>query len=210
MPMKLASGILLSLFVASPGSTSGPKVEPEAWANLNYQNCFQQLLARPEESPGFRSTHDLVVTLRVVDGCRFERQLTLYTMPEGGARGQVIEVVGASIRGQLRELRKGSPNADLTSLCSSVRVDRKEIPPLAVISALLEELRALSLSPVIEPVIHLHGIRYTLWVTAVGNESYFDFSAPGADSPTAECRHPLDRWAQRVLWAAGLQCEPWE
>jgi len=205
MPLALTL-LLVSLGLGLTGAKVSP-ADAESWARLNYDFCLTRTFTRPEEEPGFRTSHDLVVSVRVVDHCRPERQVTFYETPQGIVGARVIAVIGVPLRDQLRRLRGQSPETDVVNLCNRVEVHSEDLGVSKTYREILGELRSLRISPVEEPVIHLHGVRYTIWIVSVGNESMFSFSAPGFPRLEDETLDPLDGWVQNALRAVALECD---
>lgn len=165
-----------------------------------YDYCLDKLFSRPEEDPDFSSSHSLVVSLRVFDDRRKERQVTI---SERGSRG--MQVVALTFDRSLSESLKActAVAGSCDSCCDGIAVRRSvDDGDNPTVRALLDELRALSISPVTQPVIYLHGVLYEIWITSVGNQSYFSFAGP--DPQRAEPFEPLESWARRVLEAVGL------
>lgn len=166
-----------------------------------YSDCLDHVLNRPEIEPNFGATHELVVTLRVFDDCRKERQVTI-SEDRSGKLEAVIVTLEASLRHALNEC---TPEEPCEECCGRIRSHRFSMEDAdGKLRGLISELRVLAISPVIEPVIYLHGVRYELWITSVGNESYFRFSGP--DPQSAEASEPLEAWARKLLTATGLTC----
>lgn len=204
----IVGSVFISVVGASAGAGNLSDQTAEIWANRHYKPCVTQLFVRPEANPQFRTSHGLIVTLRAIDDCGFERQLTLYSTDSGAVGAEIISVE-SPIRNQLATLHKTHPGADLSAICNHVNVKKISLEPQNknAIATFLAELRDIQISPVLESIIFLHDIRYELWVTSVGNESYFAFSMPGFPRSSEEFSHPLDIWAQRLLRSLKLHCD---
>lgn len=128
----------------------------EWWGEQHYDYCLNEVFRRPAEVPEFRATHALVVTLRVSDDCRYERQVSLYQDHSGEIQGSAVSLPKALREQLMAAVRRG---VDRTEWCKSVV--RKEVTfhgREADLGRLVEGLRTLTISPVLDPVIFLHGV----------------------------------------------------
>lgn len=192
--------IVLSIVSVLWGSTAVVLGEP--WEERLYDRCLNELFRRPEEDSDFRATRELIVTLRVSDDCGHERQVSLFQDRSAGIQGLALSLPEA-LRQQLLTSTGGDERSE--DRCGSVvkketRIEGRD----ADLRRLADKLRALEISPVLEPVIYLHGVDYQIWTSSVGSESYFRFS--GASSGSGVSETPLESWAREFLVVAGLEC----
>lgn len=171
--------------------------------------CREHLFFSEEELPRLRAEVDSWVVLRVLGDCQSERQVTLIKHPSGRVEAHTVRPVKISVTEQLHSLEKEFPKAQTEELCELVElettvVEEGEQPALG---SLLGELEDLKVSPVFEPVLYVHGVRYKLWVGSSIHLAYFQFQGPPfrADERKGNL-HPLEVWSQRLLQMVGASC----
>jgi hypothetical protein len=95
-------------------------------------------------------------------------------------QAEVLHPVKKSISEQLELLGKRLPEATPEALCELVELERNVFTQATKPSLpkLVRELEDLSVSPVFEPTIYIHGVSYKIWVGSSINLSYFEFEGP--------------------------------
>lgn len=70
----------------------------------------------------------------------------------------------------------------------------------------LSQLQGLQISPILEPILWLHPVRYKFFIMTPYTESIYRFLGPGYPRSVVDSLHPLDAWAQETLLGMGLSC----
>jgi len=172
--------------------------------------CREHLFFSEEELPKLRAEQDSWVVLRVLGDCKTERQVTLIRHRSGKVEAHTLRPARISVTEQLHSLEEEFPKAQTEELCERVEletivVQEGEQPALG---SLLDELEVLKVSPVFEPVLYVHGVRYKLWVGSSIHLAYFQFQGPPfRASERKGGLHPLEVWSQRLLSIVGENCK---
>lgn len=195
---------LFILILFSLSSTS-------AAMGFGWLECRERIFLGEDDLPELRADLDFWVVVRVLGDCDTERQVKLVRRGKQ-IQAEVLHPVKKSISEQLELLGKRFPEAEPEALCDLVKLERRVFDETKKpgLPKLVKELEDLSVSPVLEPVIYIHGASYKIWVGSSINLSYFDFEGPPYRRSARQNLHPLDVWSQRLLATVDASCDPEE
>lgn len=191
--------------ILSP-STRVTATKAQDWALKHVDACAELTFQRPEEQHAFRLEQEIVITVSVND-CAWERQVTLYKPPSGQPRAVVVFSAGAPIVEQLEDLRTRFPESSPDELCQRVRIETREYgSEIASLGELIDHLKELRFSPVLEPRLCVHGPWLKLRVSSVANSSQFELQLPVEADRVDYSVHPLGQWSLDLFKALGVTC----
>lgn len=150
------------------------------------------------------------VEVRVLDdACGQSLQLVLLQTPDGevSARGLVADHLRASERAD--QLLRKNPDLPRSRLCHELPLKAASTTPsdLVKLSQLVQRLRGLRISPVLEPLLVLHGSQYEIRIESGVSEARFSFYGTEDTSSEASPQRPLERWSQDLRSVLGFQCD---
>lgn len=167
-----------------------------------YGECVKRLFKLP--GPDITTRSELVVSIGVVDdACQAQIHITLLQAKAGHP---------VSVRVLLAYPESAPPIGSGEFVpdqdCPMVR-ERSQSSENVLgdeLSSHLEKLVALRLSPVPEPVLWLHGIKYEFHLKSPHATTKFDFWAPANPKPGEFRLHELDLWTRQLLELLQLDC----
>lgn len=151
----------------------------------------------------------LRVDVRILDDtCGQTIQLVLLETPEGEVTSKALVADHESVVRQMTVLRDQNPDLPLTVLCKALELKTVREPEhgAGTLGRLLSDLRALRVTPVLEPLLVIHGVSYNLRIESGISEATFYFQAPVDRRPAAGPPHPLGRWAEDLRSVLGVTC----
>jgi len=167
-----------------------------------YEECVRRLFKPP--GPSVTKQNELVVIIRVVDdACEAQIHITLI-------QAKVAHPVSVRILLAYPEsappigIGESVPDQDCPMV--RARAPSAEEVPLEELRSHLERLAALRLSPVPEPVLWLHGIRYDFRIESPHATTEFHFWAPANPRPGSFRLQELDLWTRQLLELLQLDC----
>lgn len=168
--------------------------------------------ARERVQGFFEKTRSQEATLRVEvevldDDCGETVFMTVVESPQGEAVARGLAFNYREALRSVRDLRQRQPNLPSRELCRAVQYRTEKLRgKSSVPQDLAADLKALRASPVLAPLLVIHGIQYEVRIEAGVSESTFSFQAPGPPRSEADSVHPLERWSHSVRDALGLVC----
>lgn len=188
---------------------TAPSRAGERPPDLVADQCIERRLERFLEEQRREEARLRVEVSILDDDCGKTIQAVLVETPEGQISAKALAAEHIIVTRQIERVLKESPEASETSLCTRIAlVDRLvssvEDPTLL---ELTERLKSLRLSPVLEPLLIVHGLQYDIRIESGISEARFSFHAPGYPRPRTESLHPLDQWIGTLRELLGLQCE---
>lgn len=152
----------------------------------------------------------LRVEVRILDDdCGATIQAVLVETPDGQVSAKALAADHTVVTRQIQQLLEESPKTSDTSLCTSIALSERLVSSVEdpTLLELTGRLKSLTLSPVLEPLLIIHGLQYEIRVESGISEARFFFHAPGYPRPREESLHPLDRWSEALRDLLGLQCK---
>jgi len=176
-----------------------------------YEQCLDTLFPRPELSPQFRLTNEVVITIRAND-CDIERPVTIYRDGKGQVGALTFYAEGDSIYDQLQALGKSRMNEVTPTICKQIRIAslRKSAEEVPGLIDLVTEFKKMRISPVLEPILYVHGSWFKIWVTSVANQSCFEFQFPSQPSKDDTREFPMAGWCKKVFKVLSVECDDLE
>ena len=162
---------------------------------------FSKEMRAPEAS--------LRVGVRILDdACGQTLQIVLVQTPDGqlSARAIVADHLKASERAD--QLLRQNPDLPRSRLCHELPLKSVSTAPsdLVKLRQLVQRLRGLRISPILEPLLVLHGSQYEIRVESGVSEAKFSFYGTEDTSSEDSPQRPLERWSQDLRSILGLQC----
>lgn len=160
----------------------------------------------------FEETRSREATLRVElkildDDCGETVFLTMVESPQGDVLARGLAFNHREALRSVRKLRRGKPNLPSQELCRAIEYRTEESRcKSSVARNLARDLKAMRISPVLAPLLVIHGIQYEVRIEAGVSESTFSFQAPGSPGPEGESVHALERWSHNFRDVLGLVC----
>jgi len=176
--------------------------EPDLVDYGQYEACVERLFQPP--APSVTMENELVVSVGIVaDTCDAQIQVKLIQATMG-------DPVSVRVLLAYPESPPALGNAESVTDqgCPMVRElipSGKDLPSEELRSH-VEDLAALRLSPVPDPIFWLHGLRYDLWLTSPHAAIEFHFWAPASQMPGESGLTELDTWIRRLLGLLRLNC----
>jgi hypothetical protein len=193
----LAWGLAALLVVSSAMGS-----EPDLVDYGPYEACVERLFQPP--APSVTVENELVARVEIVaDTCDAKIQVILIQ----AAIGEPV-----SVRVLLAYPESPPPLGPAESVIDqSCPMVRELIPsgknlPSEDLQSHVEDLAALRISPVPDPILWLHGVRYDLWLASPLAAIEFHFWAPASPKPGKSGLAELDIWIRRLLGLLRLDC----
>lgn len=143
------------------------------------------------------------------DDCGQTVELILWQGPNSDVGASGLLVDHETLLREVSEIRRKHPGWSEHAACEAIPLTHVEAEPDTVpkVRELAADLQALTVHPILEPLLIIHGLQYELRIESGISEARFFFHAPGYPRPTAEELHPLDDWSQRLHDLLGLACD---
>lgn len=190
--LKLA----LALLIASPipGAPAQTELAHLNWG-LRYSDACREALFGDSEDYRRSGGEGTVVVLRYSDLSELETQVVLDGSSTDSPVIGVTSIIGQSLVDQLAALHRKTPGISPDEACRRVRSKSFSRTDAGAEQA-LDELRAISMSPVLSAPFVIHGTSYEIWIFSAATESHFEFLGP---TPAELLAHPLAQWSNKVL-----------
>jgi len=175
--------------------------ESDSWDYARYYSCTERLFRRP--GPEITLHNALVVTLDILDDtCNCQLYITLVQQGSGNPISGRVMLAYPESEPPLAA-SESIPDAG----CPMVRVrllDKSLLNSNKLLQHVLS-LGSIQMPIVPEPVIWLHGIHYTIWISAVWAENEYRFIAPGDERDESDF-NKLDSWIRELRRLLRLDC----
>src|SRR5690606_1786621 len=136
------------------------------------------------------------VVLRHLASDGVETQIVIAKQGEQPPTTRVTRLIEKGMMDQLRAMHAEDPRISPGQACQKLHVEAFEIKNKALAAEAIARLRQMSLSPVLEAPLVIHGSFFRIQVFAISTESGFYFFEH--DSPD-ESSNPLHIWSDWLL-----------
>lgn len=177
----------------------------EVWAGDNYGKVLDSVLPNGNIELG-RYPNDVrwITTVRIVPSSEdLEFGFSVHRSYDGKVKALISAPKGVRIMAQLRELRRGNPNANLEQIINLVAIKRQTLTQekCPQLTRLAREFEALKISPVLNDELVLDAVGYVVWSQARwGHRMEVWLGGPGPNARRQ--RYSLIQWVENFRSAS--------